>query len=384
MKKTQITQTNSRPGFIDLGMGNPDQSLLPLQSLRISANAYFSSGDIRSLDYGLEQGDGNFRHALAFFLTKAYDRAAVDPGLLFVTAGASSGLDLICTLFTQPGDVILVEEPSYFLALRIFEDHGLQIISIPTDNDGLCLDILEDKIITAKPKFIYTIPTFHNPSGQTLSLDRREKLIVMAQRYNVFIVADEVYHFLDYHQTAPQPFAASAKNVEQVISINSFSKILAPGLRLGWILAHGRVINKLATCGLLDSGGGMNPFTSALIQGLIESGGLEENILKIKKEYNCRREAMGAALQEFLPQSEWVPPLGGFFYWVRLPGVDTTKLRHMAESFKVGIKQGVLFSSQKRMQDYIRLSFSFYDPIKISEGVKRLGKCLESRAKPSV
>jgi 2-aminoadipate transaminase len=174
----------------------------------------------------------------------------------------------------------------------------------------------------------------------------------------------------------PQPFAAYVEHVEQVISVNSFSKIMAPGLRLGWIQAHSAVIERLVGSGLLDSGGGMNPFTSALVRGLVESGGLKENITSLRKEYALRLNALDAALHQHLPTAEYTRPQGGFFFWVRLPGVDASELRQKAQEFEVGLRQGALFSSQKGMQDYIRLSFCFYGPQAIEEGVKRLRDCL--------
>ena len=375
MDEILITQINLPPGFIDLGIGNPDFDLLPLELLHSSAEKYFATGDPRSLQYGKEQGDGYFRRALASFLTGAYG-TRVDPDLLFITAGASSALDLICTLYTHPGDIIFVEEPSYFLALRIFEDHGLRAVPIAMDDDGLNLDALDEKLLEYHPKFIYIIPTFQNPSGRTLSPARREKLVERAQQSNFLILADEVYHFLPYTQTPPGPFASFAEDVEQVISINSFSKILAPGLRLGWIQAHETVIGQLAGSGVLDSGGGMNPFTSALVRGLVESGGLEENITSLRKEYAVRLNAMDAALHQHLPAAEYARPQGGFFFWVRLPGVDGGQFRHEALEFDVGLRQGALFSSQKGMHDCIRLSFCFYDSEAIEEGVKRLRDCL--------
>ena len=375
MTEIPITQINLPPGFIDLGIGNPDFDLLPMELLHQSTEAYFASGDLRSLQYGLEQGDGYFRRALANFLTVAYG-TRVDPNLLFVTTGASSALDLLCTLYTKPGEVIFVEEPSYFLALRIFEDHGLRVIPIPMDDDGLRLDALDEKLAEFSPKFIYTIPTFQNPSGWTLSQAQREKLVERAQQYNFLVLADEVYHFLPYNQTPPQPFAAFAEEVEQVISVNSFSKIMAPGLRLGWIQAHGAVIKRLAGSGMLDSGGGMYPFTSALVRELIESGGLQKNITSLRKEYTLRLNAMDAALRQHLPAAEYSLPQGGFFFWVRLPGVDAVELRQKAQEFEVGLRQGELFSSRMGMQDYIRLSFCFYGPEAIEEGVRRLRDCL--------
>lgn len=375
MEELAITQINLAEDFIDLGMGNPDLGLLPLELLRQSASMYFDTGDPRSLQYGAEQGDGYFRHALAEFLTEAYG-TGVDAEGIFVTAGASYGLDLLCTLYTRPGEVIFVEEPSYFLALRIFEDHGLRTIPIPMDEGGLRLDVLEDRLSELRPKFVYTIPTFQNPSGRTLSPSRRDKLVEIAQREKFLILADEVYHFLPYNQDPPGPFACFAENVEQVISINSFSKILAPGLRLGWIQANSTVIKRLAGSGLLDSGGGMNPFTSALVRGLIETGGLDDNIEHLRTEYSLRRNALDAALRQHLSAAEYALPQGGFFYWVRLPGVDASKLRRRAREFQVDLRQGELFSSHSGLREYFRLSFCYYGPEALEEGVRRLANCL--------
>jgi DNA-binding transcriptional MocR family regulator len=376
MSEPIIVQTSVPPGIIDLGMGNPDFDLLPIELLHQSAEAQFATGDKRPLQYGLERGDGYFRLALADFLTTAYGKR-VDPEMLFVTAGASSALDLICSLYTKPGDQILVEEPSYFLALRIFEDHGLRVIPVEMDTSGLRIDMLEELLVEHHPKFIYTIPTFQNPSGRILSKERREKLIEMAQRFNFLVVADEAYHFLPFSQTKLVSFAVFSDEVDNVISVNSFSKILAPGLRLGWIQAHKLVIDRLSNSGLLESGGGMNPFMSALVRGLIVTGGLEKNITLLRGEYTSRRDAMEMALQKHLNQAEYSRPEGGFFFWARIPGVDTAELRRKAKERKVDFRQGALFSSQMGMKEYLRLSFCFYDPDQIEDGIMRLGDCLD-------
>jgi DNA-binding transcriptional MocR family regulator len=375
MTELTITQTNLLPGMIDLGLGNPDLSLLPFGVLHQAAEAYFASGDPRSLQYGLEQGDGYLRRSLVDFLKAVYG-TPVDPGHLFVTAGASSALDLICTLYTRPGDTIFVEEPSYFLALRIFEDHGLNVVSIPMDDDGLRLDALEGMLAETRPKFLYTIPTFQNPTGRTLSSARRKKLVDWAQQHKFLIVADEVYHFLPYNQAPPKPFATYSGDVEQVISVNSFSKILAPGLRLGWIQTHETVIKRLAGSGLLDSGGGMNPFVSAIVRELMDTGKLTENINLLRQEYAQRLGALDAALRQYLPTAEYVLPRGGFFFWVRLPGMDTAGLRHKAQSSNVDLRQGELFSSNMGMQEFMRLGFCSYASEEIEEGIKRLSSIL--------
>jgi len=371
MSELPVTQINLPPGFIDLGMGNPGLDLLPLDMLHRASENCFAAGDARFLQYGVEQGDGYFRAALAGFISKQY-MAHVDPAWLFVTAGASSALDLLCTLHTQPGDVVFIEEPTYFLALRIFADHGLQIIPIPLDEDGLMIDALEEMLKEITPKFVYTIPTFQNPSGWTLSQARREKLVELSKEHDFLILADEVYHFLPYTEAPPQPFALYTETAENVISVNSFSKILAPGLRLGWVQAHPRRIRELTGCGLLDSGGGMNPFTSAVVRGVIESGDLNGNIDTLRRVYARRLQAMDAALRRYLPRAEYALPAGGFFFWVRIPGIDAADLREPAKRAGIDFRPGCLFSGPGALKDHIRLSFCFYDERQIENGLLRL------------
>ncbi len=167
MTRLPITQITLQPGFVDLGMGNPDLDLLPLALIHQSAQTYFAGGDRRPLQYGKEKGDGYFRRALAQFLSAAYG-SPVDREHLFITNGASSALVLLCSLYTQPGDVVFVEEPTYFLALRIFADYRLKVVPVSMDDRGLRLDGLDRLLETYQPKFVYTIPTFQNPSGRTL------------------------------------------------------------------------------------------------------------------------------------------------------------------------------------------------------------------------
>jgi 2-aminoadipate transaminase len=363
------------PGMIDLGVGDPDFALLPLDMLHRAAESCFAKADPAFLQYGAEQGDGYFRMALAGFLGRGYD-FSVDPDILFVTNGISNALDLICAHFTRPGDTIFVEAPTYFLALRIFVDHNLRIVPIPTDENGLSIEVLEEKLAQEQPKFLYTVPTFQNPGGFTLPEGRRDKLVQLSQEHDFIIAADEVYHFLNYSDRQVKPFAAYA-DLETVISLGSFSKILAPGLRLGWLQAHPEVIKRLVTSGLLDSGGGLNPFTSAIVRELLEAGDLENNIASLIAAYRSRLAAMETALRRELPQAEFVTPEGGFFFWVRLPGVDAEQLQQKALEVQVGFRPGVHFSSQKGMGDFIRLCFAFYDEEKIDEGIRRLRKCLE-------
>ena len=371
----QNSQINIPPDVIDLGLGAPPFTLLPLDIIARSAQVTFAQSDTSFLNYGAEYGDGYFRIALADFLAQGYG-LPVDPERLFITNGISNGLDQICTLFTQPGDVIFVEEPTYFLALSIFRDHGLRVMAIDTDEHGLVPASLQDRLAEVRPKFIYTIPTFQNPTGRTLSQERREILMQLAREHNFLIVADEVYHLLAYTQRPPSPFAAYTDS-QNIISLNSFSKILAPGLRLGWMQAHPVTLSRFAASGLLDSGGGLNPFTAALLRHLIESGDLQKNLDSLIAIYTERLAFMDACLQKHLPELTYTVPHGGYFFFPRLPNnMDATLLREKAAPFKVDFRQGEKFSSRGALKDYMRLCFAFYAQDQIEEGLTRLKSVL--------
>jgi 2-aminoadipate transaminase len=288
-------------------------------------------------------------------------------------------LNLICELFTQPGDTIFVEEPTYFLALRIFADHKLNLVSLPTDEAGLVIEALEQKLKEVRPKFLYFIPTFQNPSGHTLTQERRDRLVELSQKYDFLLVADEVYQLLSYTQSPPKSFAAYA-GAANVIAMSSFSKILAPGLRLGWLHAHPKIIKQFVECGLLDSGGGLNPFTSAIVTEVIKSGGLEKNIARLNDIYGTRVKVMDEVLRQYLPQLTYTNPHGGYFFWARLPdGMDASNLREKVTAFKVDFRPGVRFSSTGGLRDHIRIGFAFYEVDEIVEGITRLANCLNSK-----
>ncbi len=370
------TQISMPEGFIDLGRGDPQLALLPLRVLHEAADERLGLPDNSFLQYGPEQGDGYLRLALAEFLA-AGDASQADPDRLFVTAGISSGLDLLCTLFTHAGDTIFVEEPSYFLALSIFADHGLRVVAIPTDESGLVIDALEEALKSHQPKFLYVIPVFQNPSGHTLSQERRERLLALSAEHNFLIFADEVYQYLSYGVQPPRHFG-SYQQFTNMISLGSFSKILAPGLRLGWIEAGASIIERLANCGLLTSGGGMNPFTSAIVRGLVESGQLKENIAHLVDVYSARVRSMESSLKHHLPEAVFAAPQGGYFFWARLPGCDTLAVRKSVQAYQTDYRPGPLFSSRNGLQEYVRLSISYYDPPDIDLGLERLAAALHT------
>lgn len=373
----RTTQVNVSPGMIDLGVGQPDFELLPIDLLRRAAAQRLADGDRGFLNYGYEQGDGYFRLALADFLQRHY-RQPVAAESLMTTAGTSQALDLICTCFTRPGDIVFVEEPTYFLALRIFADRGLQVVSVPTDENGLQMDPLEALLAQRRPAFLYTIPTFHNPTGVTLPAGRRERLLALSRDYEFVVVADEVYQLLHYAKEPPQPLATfpGSKNV---LSLGTFSKILAPGLRLGWIHTSPSLLAPLLESGLLASGGGLNPFTSALVQVVLAEGWLDRHLAKLQVTYGRRLAAMDAALKADLGDAvEFLTPGGGFFFWVKLPEeLAATAFRGTARRYHVDFRPGTLFSGAGGCQPYLRLCFAFYDEADNGEGIQRLGNALD-------
>jgi len=372
----RTVQLKIPPEMIDFGVGQPSPGLLPLALMKEAAAHRLGSGDASLLAYGAEEGDGYLRLALARFLSAHY-RVQVDFNAFFITAGASQGLDLICTLFSRPGDTIFIEEPSYFLALRIFADHGLNLVSLPMDAHGLIVDAVEEKLSRHKPAFLYTIPTFHNPSSRTLAAERRERLVQLSRRYGLLIVADEVYHLLSYADAPPLPLAAHIES-NTVISLGSFSKIMAPGLRLGWIQGGAQPLRRFTGCGLLDSGGGLNPFTSGVMRSAIENGLLESQLTTLKTEYRRRKTALVNALHDNLPNAvRFVEPGGGFFIWLEFPAaVDTNQLLSVALEQNVGFLPGVKFSAHNGLKNFARLSFSYYDVAQLEEGARRLGKVI--------
>ena len=368
------TQVDRSADSINFGIGQPDFALLPHALMRQVTAARFAEGDTELLNYGFDQGDGRFRQALAAFLSHGYG-TDVQPQQLMVTAGASQALNLLCTLFTRPGDTVFVEEPSYFLALRILqEDHRLNAVPIPTDEDGLILSAVEEALTRHRPVFLYTIPTYQNPTGRTLSHSRRQKLLALAEEHDFLIVADEVYHLLDYGVPPPPPFAAYVDS-GKVLSLGSFSKILAPGLRLGWVQTSPQRARRFATSGLVDSGGGLNQFTSNLVRVALEGDGQRDYLNGLRRAYQQRVKAMDAALRQHIgDRAAWTVPGGGFFFWLTCAEqIKTTALLQTAINAKVGFLPGQRCSSVGGLGDCLRLCFAHYGIPEIEEGIRRLG-----------
>lgn len=297
---------------------------------------------------------------------------------MLITSGASSALQLICTLFTKPGDTVFVEEPSYFLALRIFADHQLNIVSFPIDDKGLQVENLDAQLKKVRPSFLYTVPTFQNPTGTTMSVERREQLLALSRQHKLLIVADEVYHLLSYASPPPPPLANHVASA-RLISLGSFSKILAPGLRLGWLQTGSPFIERFVKSGLIQSGGGLNPFTSALVSNALELGLQDQHLEKLKRIYRDRSQSLNKALLNHMGERTKVRKAdGGYFMWLELAhSVNAERLSSQASLAGVRFQPGERFSTDGNFQNFIRLSFSYHAVAEIEQGVSRLSVLLK-------
>jgi len=250
MNKTVTFDGAAPAGTINFGIGQPSADLLPVDIVRQASQSFFAGAEPFELNYGVTQGDERFLDSLAGFLTKSYGVPAASSEL-FVTGGNSQALDMVSALFANPGDTVFVEEPSYFLAFQIFRDHGLNIVGIAVDEDGLSVDALQQALQKHKPAFLYTIPSYHNPGGQCTTGERRQRVVELAEKHDFLVVADEVYQLL-YYYDAPPPAYGTMADSQRVISLGSFSKILAPALRLGWIQTSGFVRERLKSHGFVN------------------------------------------------------------------------------------------------------------------------------------
>ncbi len=360
------------PGTINLGIGQPSADLLPVDLVRQASASFFDSAQPLELNYGVLQGDERFLDALAAFLTDGYC-SEVTSDQLFVTGGNSQAMDLVSVVFANSGDTIFVEEPSFFLAFQIFRDHGLNIVGIPVDDDGICIDAIRRELASHKPAFLYTIPSYHNPGGQCTSEARRRQIVELAAEYDFLIVADEVYQLL-YYYDAPPPAYGTMTASGRVVSLGSFSKILAPAMRLGWIQTSEGLRSKIMAGGFINSGGSINHISSHIVRQTINNGSLAVHVKNLRRVYRGRVEAMDDALREhFSAIAEWTRPDGGYFFWIKFDeSIDTTPLRDKAREFETGFQDGAVFSTKGQLSNCLRLCFAHYNEDDIREGIARM------------
>lgn len=374
------------PNTISLLLGHPDPATLLSPELRAAMERVISSPQaLPALQYGPEQGT----QALIEILVERINREqglSLQPANLMVVAGSTHAVDMLARLYAGPRGVVLVEAPTYTDALHIFRDHQIELFSIPMDEDGLIPGALEKQLVHLHaqgitPGVLYTVPNFHNPTGRTLSETRRTEIIRLARHYSFLIVEDDVYRDLSFEGAVPASFYALADG-QQVASIGSFSKTLAPGLRLGWLLGSEEVIQRCVNCGTMQMGGGANPLTSHMLAEYCRSGAWERHIAHLQTLYKMRRDVTLSALKRYMPpEVKWTHPEGGFFIWLSLPQhvfAQDVKRQALQEGVALAAGDG-FFVNPADGAHHLRLAYSCASPNDIDAGIRILARVILSQ-----
>jgi DNA-binding transcriptional MocR family regulator len=371
-----------RPGVIEFRSGHPDLGLLPAQGLLEATRIVVEREPQQALSYGAEQGPGCLIRQLQAWLERE-EGVAPPVEQLMITGGASQALDMCCMILTRPGDTALVQSPTYHLALRVLRDHQLDLVPVASDGEGLRLDVLEKTLLDCQAtgrtaKLLYLVATFNNPSGASMSMERRKGLALLAQRFGLMVIEDDVYHQLWYDRPPPPSVYHLASEV-RVVRLGSFSKILAPGLRLGWMSAPSEIIERCKKSGVLDSGGGLGHFTAHVVAAFMERGLLDQHIETLRATYQERLNGLIQGMEKHVPAScSWLNPGGGFFLWLRLPaGLNSPEVLPVAEEFGVSFLPGPPFYVDAGGEAYCRLNFTLWSLQDIAEGTRRLGRALQ-------
>ena len=374
-------QAAGPPGTISFVYGLPDPSTFPAEKLRSAADRVLSTRAELALQYGPEQGYGPLIDSLRHRLAREED-LHVEREHMMLTGGSAQALDHLCTLFTRPGEIVLVEAPTYHETLQLFRDHGLRPQQVPTDSSGLQVDALASHLETLarrgeRARFLYTIPNYQNPSGITLAAERRPAVLALAERFDLLVVEDDVYRDLAYGERPPASLYAM-DNGRRVLRVGSFSKILAPAVRLGWIMGPVGLVARMIGSGLRCMGGGANPLVANILSVYCEQGHLESHIERLCQVYRERRDAMLGALASHMPEGvSWTRPGGGFFVWLSLPPpVRAVEIAARAREAKLLIPAGDPFFAQAPAGQYLRLAFSYVTPVDIERGIATLGQLL--------
>lgn len=379
-----LVQFVARPGLVDLGWGNPDPKLLPVNELKAAAARVFDRYGADALNYGYPAGPGPLIDWLSEWLGKV-DGRSPRTDELSISAGASQALDHIVTLFTKPGDIVLTEAPTYHLALRILQDHPVEVVAIPADEDGISVDYVRNYCRSLRTtgrsvRLLYTVPTFANPTGATLPFERRRQLVELAAAEGFVIIEDEAYRELSY-EGSPPPSLWSLAETGTVIRLGSFAKSLAPGLRCGFITAGPGTIARIRDSGVLDSGGGISHFSALVIAEFAAGGHYGRNVQNLCSSYRERRDALLDGLAEYVASdASWSRPAGGYFIWLTIAKGSATELLTLAEESGTSFLPGTLFSlPPEAARKNLRLSFSRYSPEELIEATRRLSHAFGRR-----
>ena len=384
----ELLKLTEQPDIISFAGGLPAPDIFPVEEFRAACNHVLDHFGPQALQYSTTEGYTPLREMIARHTSRYAVEVTADN--ILITSGSQQALDFIGRLFLNRGDYIVVESPTYLGALQAWNAYGAQYIPVRADEDGMVVDELE-AALRIGPKFIYILPNFQNPSGSTLSLERRQKLVELADRYGVPIVEDDPYGQLRYEgEHIPSIVALDSEYrgpngghySGNVIYLSTFSKLLAPGLRLAWVIAPPEVIRKLVmTKQAADLH--TSSFNQYVAYEVAKGGFLDEHVKKIRSVYKERRDVMFEMMEEMFPAGvTWSHPQGGMFLWGILPkGMDATEVLKCAVEKKVAFVPGGAFHPRGGGENTMRINFSYSSPDVIREGVLRLGTTLKELIK---
>jgi len=371
------------PGIISFAGGFPDSAMFDVEGLKEASSRALSEEAGGALQYGATEGYEPLRTQLAAFMKGK--GVEVEPSGLIVTTGSQQALDLLGKTLISPGDKVIVEGPTFLATIQCFRLYGAQLISAPIDANGVKTDELEALIAEHKPKFVYLIPTFGNPSGAMLSLERRKKVLELAVKYQTLVVEDDPYGDLYFNDAPPPSILSLSQDVpgsrELLAHCGSLSKVLSPGLRIGWMIAPAELLAKATMCKQF-SDAHTSTFAQATAGQYLKSGRMPATLANVRKVYGERARTMGAALKRELGDAiAFEQPGGGLFFWARLTGAggkerDATVFAKKAIEQLVAFVPGAPFFAEKPDLATLRLSFATANVEKIEEGIARLGKAL--------
>ena len=372
-----------KPGIISFAGGFPDPALFDVEGIRLASAAVLEHHAAAVLQYGATEGYGPLRSALATHM--AGKGATVAPEGLIVTTGSQQALDLLAKTLISPGDKVIVEAPTFLATIQCFRLYGADLISAPIDAQGVDVDRLEALIAQHKPKLVYLIPTFGNPSGATLSLERRKRVLEIAARTGTIIVEDDPYGELYFDQAPPASLLALSDEVsgsrDWLAHCGSLSKVLSPGLRVGWLIAPPELLAKATMCKQFSDAHTSN-LTQAIAAHYLGSNRLETALNNVRSTYAQRARVMGQSLRSVLGEAvTFNEPQGGMFYWARLTGAngatsDAGEFAKRAIEKLVAFVPGAPFYASEPDRSTFRLSFATADVARIEEGIQRLGQAL--------
>ena len=370
----------SRPEVVSLAGGMPFVQALPLDALAETAARLVRERGAEVLQYGSGQGDVTLRSQILDVMSEVGINAHPDD--VIVTTGSQMALDLVTRVFCDPGDVVLVEAPSYVGALGVFRAYECDIVHVPMDAEGLVPEALEEAIARVRGqgkrvKMIYTIPSFHNPAGVTQGAERRRRILEIAQRERVLVLEDDPYGLLGFEGAPPR--AIRADDDQQVVYLGSFSKTNASGLRVGWAVAPHGVREKLV---LAAESAVLCPsnYAQLTVSDYLATQPWREQVKVFRELYRERRDALLDSLEQLMPAgTTWTVPQGGFYSWVTLPeGLDSKAMLPRAVAALVAYVPGTGFFVDGQGRESLRLSYCYPDPDRIREGVRRLAGVVES------